>query len=75
VGSEWGGILIESVDLVQLGISEKVAIIVTYLGAFVTGFAIAFAKQWKLALALSSLLPCLVITGAVMTYFLVKWYQ
>ncbi|THH28698.1 hypothetical protein EUX98_g5479 [Antrodiella citrinella] len=48
------------------GISEKVALVVNFLAAFLVGFIIAYARCWRLALALSSILPCIAITGAVM---------
>ncbi|KAG8998635.1 GTPase-activating protein, partial [Tulasnella sp. 427] len=55
--------------LIQQGISEKVALIVSFISAFATGFVLAYAKSWRLALALSSLLPCIVITGGLMQKF------
>ncbi|KAF6757403.1 multidrug resistance protein 1 [Ephemerocybe angulata] len=61
--------------LVQMGISEKVAIVITFLGAFVTGFVLAYVQSWRLALALSSMLPCIAITGGVMNKFLSKYMQ
>ena len=56
-------------DLVQQGISEKVAICVNFFAAFVTGFVLAYVRQWRLALAMSSMLPCIAITGGVMNKF------
>ena len=64
-----------SVDLVQQGISEKVALIVTFLAAFVTGFALAYARSWRLALALTSMLPCIGIVGAIMNKAMSKYTQ
>ncbi|KAI0050297.1 P-loop containing nucleoside triphosphate hydrolase protein [Auriscalpium vulgare] len=61
--------------LVQQGISEKVALVVNFLAAFVTGFALAYARNWRLSLAMSSLLPCIVITGGVMNKFVSKYMQ
>ncbi|KAF5337587.1 hypothetical protein D9611_014796 [Ephemerocybe angulata] len=58
-----------------MGISEKVAIVITFLGAFVTGFVLAYVQSWRLALALSSMLPCIAITGGVMNKFLSKYMQ
>ncbi|KAF7978444.1 hypothetical protein HWV62_632 [Athelia sp. TMB] len=52
--------------LVQMGTSEKVALCVNFLAAFATGFILAYVRNWRLALALSSILPCIGITGAVM---------
>ncbi|KAH0586250.1 Leptomycin B resistance protein pmd1 [Termitomyces sp. J132] len=52
--------------LVQQGISEKVALVVNFTAAFITGFILAYIRNWRLALALSSMLPCMAITGGVM---------
>ncbi len=38
----------------------------SFLGAFFTGFILAYARSWRLALAISSILPCISITGAFM---------
>ncbi|KAG5648338.1 hypothetical protein DXG03_004910 [Asterophora parasitica] len=61
--------------LVQQGISEKVALTANFLAAFVTGFALAYARSWRLALALSSILPCIGITGGVMNKSISKYMQ
>ncbi|TFK40835.1 P-loop containing nucleoside triphosphate hydrolase protein [Crucibulum laeve] len=61
--------------LVQQGISEKVALVVNFLAAFVTGFALAYARSWRLALAMSSILPCIAITGGVMNKFMSTYMQ
>ena len=55
-----------SIDLVQQGISEKVALVVMFLSAFVTGFVLAYIRNARLAGALTAILPCIGITGAVM---------
>jgi ATP-binding cassette subfamily B (MDR/TAP) protein 1 len=62
-------------DLVHQGISEKVAIIASSLTAFFTGFILAYAKNWRLALALSSMLPCIAITGGLMNRFASNYMQ
>jgi ATP-binding cassette, subfamily B (MDR/TAP), member 1 len=36
---------------------------------------LAYTKSWRLALALSSILPCIVITGAVMNKFISTYMQ
>lgn len=59
----------------QQGISEKVAIVVNFFASFVTGFALAYARSWRLALALSSMLPCIAVTGGVMNRFLSRYMQ
>jgi ATP-binding cassette subfamily B (MDR/TAP) protein 1 len=60
------------IDLVQQAISEKVPLAVCYTSAFVTGFVLAFARSWKLALALSSIFFWIMITGALMMGGLTK---
>ncbi|KAB5595943.1 Leptomycin B resistance protein pmd1 [Ceratobasidium theobromae] len=61
--------------LVQQGISEKVPLIVSYLGAFFTGFVLAYIRSWRLALAISSILPCIAITGGIMNKFVSTYMQ
>ncbi|CCO29186.1 Leptomycin B resistance protein pmd1 OS=Schizosaccharomyces pombe (strain 972 / ATCC 24843) GN=pmd1 PE=3 SV=2 [Rhizoctonia solani AG-1 IB] len=61
--------------LVQQGMSEKVPLIVSYLGAFFTGFILAYIRSWRLALAISSILPCIAITGAIMNKFVSTYMQ
>ncbi|KAH9849517.1 P-loop containing nucleoside triphosphate hydrolase protein [Lenzites betulinus] len=61
--------------LVQQGISEKVALVVNFLAAFVTGFVLAYVRSWRLALAMSSILPCIAIAGGVMNKFLSMYMQ
>ena len=59
----------------QQGISEKVALVVNFLGAFVCGFALAYARSWRLALAMSSILPCIAITGGIMNKFVSSYMR
>ncbi|KAJ3756801.1 P-loop containing nucleoside triphosphate hydrolase protein [Lentinula raphanica] len=61
--------------LVQQGMSEKVALAVSFIGAFVTGFILAYARNWRLALAMSSILPCIAIAGGLMNKFISKYMQ
>jgi len=61
--------------LVQQGISEKVALVINFLAAFVTGFALAYSRSWRLALAMSAMLPCIGITGAIMNKFISGYMQ
>ncbi|KAH8825379.1 multidrug resistance protein 1 [Flagelloscypha sp. PMI_526] len=61
--------------LVQTGISEKVALVVNFLAAFFTGFILAYATSWRLALALSAMLPCIAIAGGVMNKFVSTYMQ
>ena len=64
-----------ALDLVHRGLSEKVPLAVSFLAAFVTGFTLAYARNWRLALALSSILPCIAITGIIMGKFVTKYIQ
>lgn len=64
-----------STDLVQLGISEKVAMVVMYLSAFATGYILAFIRSWRLSLALSAILPCIIIAGTFMNKYMSKYTQ
>ncbi|KAF8268333.1 multidrug resistance protein 1 [Lactarius quietus] len=61
--------------LVHQGLSEKVALVISFFAAFVTGFVLAYARNWRLALAMSSILPCIAITGAIMNKFVSKYIQ
>ncbi|OBZ71083.1 Leptomycin B resistance protein pmd1 [Grifola frondosa] len=61
--------------LVQQGISEKVALCVVFIAAFITGFVLAYVRSWRLALAMSSILPCIAITGTVMNKFISGYMQ
>lgn len=59
-------------NLIQDGISEKVALVLTGLSTFVTAFIIAYIKYWKLALVCTAtLLALLVIMGAGSTGMLI----
>lgn len=62
-------------DLVQQGISEKVPVGISFMAAFVVGFVIAFTQQWKLSLAMSSIVPMIGITGGLMNKFISKYMQ
>jgi len=62
-------------DLVQQGMSEKVAMGVNFVAAFITGFVLAYIESWRLALAISSILPCMAITGGILNKFLSKYTQ
>jgi len=47
----------------------------SFLAAFVVGFVLAFIRQWKLALAMSSIIPMIAITGGLMNKFISKYMQ
>jgi ATP-binding cassette subfamily B (MDR/TAP) protein 1 len=59
--------------LFQLGISEKVALATSYISTFITGFVLAYARSWRLALALSAILPCIGCSGTAMSIFVTKY--
>jgi ATP-binding cassette subfamily B (MDR/TAP) protein 1 len=61
--------------LVQQGISEKVALVVNFIAAFFTGFILAYVRNWRLALALSTIIPVIGITGATMNKFISRYMQ
>ncbi|KAF8798991.1 multidrug resistance protein 1 [Phlegmacium glaucopus] len=61
--------------LVQQGISEKVALVVSFLAAFATGFILAYIRSWRLALAMTSILPCIAIMGTFMNKFISAYTQ
>ncbi|KAG2045340.1 P-loop containing nucleoside triphosphate hydrolase protein [Suillus americanus] len=61
--------------LVQMGISEKAAVAVTCISCFITGFILAYVRSWRLALALSSMIVCILLIGGVMKNFLTKYTQ
>ncbi|KAF7979346.1 hypothetical protein HWV62_42775 [Athelia sp. TMB] len=61
--------------LVQQGTSEKVGMAIEQLSSFATGFIVAYVRSWRLALALTAILPCIVIVGTVMTILMSRWIQ
>ncbi|KXN72413.1 P-loop containing nucleoside triphosphate hydrolase protein [Conidiobolus coronatus NRRL 28638] len=60
-------------DLVQEGISDKVALIVHDLATFVSGFIIAFVRNWKLTLVTMTIVPLIVIIVAMLNRFMVRF--
>lgn len=63
------------IQLIQEGISDKIPMSVMFISAFVTGFIVAYVKSWQLALALSSMIPCIIIAGALMNAVTAKLQQ
>lgn len=53
-------------NLVQTSIGEKIPIATSFVATFVTGYVLAFARQARLAGAMTSILPVIMITGAIM---------
>ncbi|MCJ1466071.1 GTPase-activating protein [Pseudocyphellaria aurata] len=60
-------------NLVQDGISEKIALTMTALATFVTAFIIAFIKYWKLTLILSSTVFSILTLMGVSSTFIIKY--
>uniref|UniRef100_M1A0E1 CjMDR1 n=2 Tax=Solanum tuberosum TaxID=4113 RepID=M1A0E1_SOLTU len=70
------GVIIERLSsdtlTIQDAIGEKVGKFIQILATFLGGLVIAFIKGWRLALVLSSSIPPLVLSSAVLTILLVK---
>ncbi|KAI6166370.1 P-loop containing nucleoside triphosphate hydrolase protein [Pisolithus thermaeus] len=62
-------------DTLQQGISEKVPLVISFLSAFFVGFILAYTQSWRLALSMSPILPCIVITSAIMNKLVAKYTQ
>ncbi|KAI4247016.1 MAG: hypothetical protein L6R40_001681 [Gallowayella cf. fulva] len=60
-------------NLVQDGISEKIALTLTAVATFVTAFVIAFIKYWKLTLILSSTVFAIVVIMGGGSSFIIKY--
>ena len=62
-------------DLVQQGISEKVALVANFFGAFLCGIILAYIRCWRLALAMMSMFPCVALFGTIMSKFVVRYKE
>ncbi|KAI7975509.1 hypothetical protein EIK77_005875 [Talaromyces pinophilus] len=60
-------------NLIQDGISEKVALVITALATFVTAFVIAYIKYWKLALICSSSIIAITLIMGGGSRFIIKF--
>ena len=60
-------------NLVQDGMSEKIALTLTALATFITAFIIGFIKSWKLTLILTSTVVAIVLLMGGMSSFMVKF--
>ncbi|KAG2226169.1 hypothetical protein INT45_003314 [Circinella minor] len=60
-------------QLIQDGISEKCGVLLQSLGAFITGFVIAFVKGWNLAVIILATMPVLAACGGAIGYFITKF--
>lgn len=63
------------IQLIQDGISDKIPMSMMFVATFVAGFVVAYVKSWKLSLAMSSILPCIIGAGAAMNVFITKYQQ
>ncbi|CAG9996264.1 unnamed protein product [Clonostachys byssicola] len=61
--------------IIQDGISEKVGQLITSFSTFVAGFAVGYAKSWKLALILTSTLVALVISSGITSFFVLRYQK
>lgn len=52
--------------LVQVGIGEKIPISFSFVATFITGYVLAYARHAKLAGAITSILPVIMIAGSIM---------
>jgi len=59
--------MIADTNLIQDGLSDKVAMIVQNIATFVSGFVIAFVRGWQLALVLCVVFPVLGVGAAFMS--------
>ncbi|ORY92878.1 P-loop containing nucleoside triphosphate hydrolase protein [Leucosporidium creatinivorum] len=60
-------------SLIQAGISEKVSMSCMWISTFVTAIIVAMVVNWRLALVLSVIVPCLAATGVVMDVFMARY--
>lgn len=49
--------------------------VLRHIASFVTGFVLAYSRSWKLALAMTSIVPVLGATGAAMDIFIARYMQ
>jgi ATP-binding cassette subfamily B (MDR/TAP) protein 1 len=59
-------------NIIQDGISEKMAVTIGAISTFVTAFVIAFATSWKLTLILSSVIFAILINAALYSGYMMK---
>ncbi|ANZ77885.1 BA75_05211T0 [Komagataella pastoris] len=61
--------------LIQEGVSEKIGMTVECLATVVSALVVAFAKYWKLALVLLSVMVALLMSSTPTTLMLIKMYM
>lgn len=60
-------------NAIQEGISEKAGLIANGIATFICAFCIGFAKNWKLAFILVSVVVCIVLVMGTGTFFLIRY--
>lgn len=63
------------IQLIQDGISDKLPLMVAFISTFIAGFVVAYVRNWKLALVMTSILPCIVGSAIFMNIFVSKYQQ
>lgn len=63
------------IQLIQDGISDKLPLNVAFISTFITAFIVAYIRNWKLALVMTSILPCVVGSAIVMNKFVSSYQQ
>ncbi|KAL2341081.1 hypothetical protein Fmac_009021 [Flemingia macrophylla] len=58
--------------LIQDAMGEKVGKFIQLASTFVGGFLVAFVRGWRLAVVLLSCIPCVVVTGGVLSMLMTK---
>ena len=62
-----------NMDIVQVGISEKVALCITALSTFVAALIVGFVKNWRLSLVLLSVVAAVILIMGSCSVFIVKY--
>ncbi|GAA6027193.1 hypothetical protein JCM8097_002472 [Rhodosporidiobolus ruineniae] len=61
--------------LIQEAISDKIAISAQFVAIFIAGFVIAIIRNWRLALVISTIIPCIAIAGGTMNKYISGYKQ
>ncbi|KAH6666837.1 multidrug resistance protein 14 [Halenospora varia] len=54
------------VNVIEVGLGEKVASLIEAVGMIITAFGIAFSKSWKLTLVVATMIPYMIITTVLL---------
>lgn len=60
-------------NLIQDGISQKVGLTLSAFATFISAFVIAFIRDWKLTLILSSIVPAILLSAGIIGRFTEKY--